>query len=392
MTRNGIIVFSGTPGVTPSGTFYQATCPDSRSEEGSPTCIPVEKSDDPLYKALLERAKEIQVDEDGEEIAGDDPWMLHTWSVKDNPVSDQWRKALRTKKKNGWDDQHPVWRREYLGEWVGTEDGMVYAYLSQRKTGKVTWYPEYLKGNATGLPPEDGPWHLVMGIDFGYDPDPTAIVMLAYSERLSELRHIAEHKETHLLPDELADKIEWMITRYGRPERIVGDPNALGGKLFIEMLNQRHAIPVEKAETKDKNDHIELINGDFHAGRIKIIPGSQLDGELCSHEWDLTKDSKATLARTGKLKEGPKPNHLCDALLYAWRFCYHFFARRDSQGPSPGSTEYLLMKEAEAEAREASRTTSKRYSSDGYPGTGGRRVDLRTEAQWQSLPLRRPTN
>ena len=53
---------------------------------------------------------------------------------------------------------------------------------------------------------------------------------------------------------------------------MVGDAAGLG-KLVIETLNKRHALPLQAAEKREKFDHIELLNADFHAGRIKIIPG-----------------------------------------------------------------------------------------------------------------------
>lgn len=311
MTRNGQIVLAGTPGLLPYGPFYEATCEAARNTAGAPTC---RRADEPRVYQVPETLGSVPAERDDEEEAPDEPWVLHTWTVRDNvKVPGQWSRALRIKRRAGWADDHPTWRREFLGEWVQGSEGLVYAFGELRSTHpeRVLWYPERDSRNPTGLPPEDGPWHLVMGLDFGFEDD-TGLVLAAYSERLAEMRHVYDYKAPHLLPDQVAALVEETVARFGRPEAIVGDAGALGGKVYVETLGQRHGIHVEKANKVDKLDHIEFLNSDFHSGRVKVIPGSDLDHELCGLQWNLSKDSKANLARAGKLREDPGcPNHLC---------------------------------------------------------------------------------
>jgi hypothetical protein len=403
MTRNGMVIMGGTPGLLPYGPFYAATAtearktvkldpshkPECKCDQCTlvlPTCVPWESRTEKFYTDAAEKYKtlgELLADADEEEAA-DEPWSLHSWTVKDNIAwPKQWQRALRAKRRNAWDDDHPTWRREYLGEWVVDGEGLVYAYAARKaKKGDVNWFPERSRENRTGLPPEDGPWHLVMGLDIGFEDD-TAIVVAGYSERVAEFRVIYDFKAPHMLVDQLEEKLEEVVGIFGMPECIVADTGGGGSKMIVETYAQRYGLPMVKAEKTEKFDHIELVNSDFHSGRIKIIAGSDLERELLGLQWDLEKGDRKTLAHLGKLREDPKcPNHLCDALLYSWRFSYHFWAHPgDGPGPQPGTDAWYLEKEREAERREV---YSERYATDGYPGLGSRRTPpmTRDDVRW----------
>lgn len=306
MTRDGILVLAGTPGQIPIGPFYDATSPS-----GGGTCVPY----------------------DGKPL--DLGWSLHTWSIQDNKAApNQWKRALKIKAERKWADDHPSWRREYLGEWATDSLDLVYSYAKLRSAGEVTWHPQPSKDCPTGLPAELGPWHLVMGLDFGWEDD-CALVLFGWSERVQELRQVYEFKSPHLTVDEFAEEIARAIDTFGQPDVITADAS---GKQIIETLNQRYGWGVVPAKRQDKNDFIELLNSDFHAGRIKVIGGSDWERELCGLQWDLSANSKAELARTGKLREDSScPNHLCDAALYAWRYAYHFWSSEPQLGPERGT-------------------------------------------------------
>lgn len=340
MTRDGQLIMIGTPGSLPLGPFYEATCLLARVGEGEharPTCIRWQdrEAPGPAYTVLKE--------EDWVGI-----YSLHTWTIQDNLAAPgQWRRALQIKSRRGWDDAHPTWRREYLGEWVGDAADLVYAYMQAKAQGKdVNWRPNPENG-ITGLPPEHGPWHLLLGLDLGFVDD-SAMVLVAYSEQLRELRHVLDFKRPGLDSQAFTEIVLSIIDQYGTPEMIVADYAGGGAKMLLETINQRYGLAIQPAEKRFKIDHIDLLNGDFLTGRIKIIAGSELETELSGLQWDLSNDAKTILARTGRLREDPScPNHLCDALLYIWRFAYHFYAQPHQSGPPVGSREWEDLKEAE---------------------------------------------
>lgn len=358
MTRDGICVMGGTPGAIPFGPFYEGTAEQSRAIEtcdscglAHPTCIPVGQEGSPAYQC-----PEFQTD-----IA--EVWRLHTWTIADNVAAPaQWKRALRIKKRNGYGDDHPTWRREFLGEWVTDATDLVYAWAGCRAAGKnVTWNPrpeDISRENPSGLPVELGPWHFVLGLDIGY-VDESAFVLAAYSETVRELRHVYDFKRSEMLCDDFIEEVLAVIDRYGMPEAIVADTGGAGAKMLIETLNARHGTGIIPAEKRDKQAHWELINSDFHAERIKIIPGTDLAHELAGLQWDLSRNSKVILARTGALKEDPScPNHLCDALLYLWRYAYHYFSEPVSAVPDRNSTAWIKQMEKASMDRAIARKSS----------------------------------
>lgn len=343
MTRNGQLIMIGTPGSIPLGPFYAATCLLSRVPAASeseptrtrPTCIPWDEivAPGPAYAHL--EAAEFQ-----------DLFSLHTWTIQDNTAAPgQWLRALSTKRRRGWDDNHPIWRREYLGEWVSDASDLVYSFARARSEGKCTWTPSIDNG-ILGLSEKEGPWHLLMGLDLGFVDD-SALVLVAYSETLQQLRHVYDYKSPGMDAQTFAEEVLGTIDTYGQPEMVVADVGGGGSKMIIEMLNQRYGLAIQPANKREKQDHIEIMNGDFLADRIKIIAGSDLDHELCGLQWDLSSDSKVILSRTGRLREDPScPNHLCDALLYIWRFSYHYYAFAREVGPEPGTPDWWRLEEA----------------------------------------------
>lgn len=346
MTRDGILVFAGTPGSIPVGPFYEATCeyarvqdPDSDDPNATvPTCILADEENAEVYKRFPADERLSM-------------WRLHTWTIQDNTARPgQWKRALFIKKKNKWADDHPTWRREYLGIWVTDATDLVYAWAGCRAAGKdVCWYPQPTPSNITGLPPELGPWHMIMGLDIGY-VDESAFVLAAYSERVKELRHVWDYKRSEMVVEDFIQKVLDAIDTYGLPEAIVADTGGGGAKMIIEEINKRYNLGIIPAEKKDKQAYIELENSEFHCERIKIIPGTDLAHELGGLQWDLSRNSKLILARTGRLQEDPNcPNHLTDAFLYLYRYSYHFWSEAVAPGPVKGTEAWWKKEEKRME-------------------------------------------
>lgn len=334
ISRVGRLMLIGTPGSIFAGPFYQATCRDSRTE---PT------ADAPRGMPWL-------VGQDEDDIFGRPRrhlWSFHHWTLEQNDkMPHQWAEALDLKAMKGWGSDHPTWRREYLGEWTTSQEGLVYRYGDFKD--RCTWRPEYTDQNPTGLDPSDGPWHLVMGLDVGYE-DPTALVVAAWSESRGELRQIWEEKRSHLLIPDMIALVQDAIARFGYPEVISVDTGGSMAKNFAETLSQRYGLPIQAADKHRKFEFIELLNGDFSMGRVKIIPGSHLEKQLESVQFDLSDSSKEDLAHRGKLREDPAcPNDVTDAFLYLWRECHHHFSKAAATGPEPGSVEWWQARERAA--------------------------------------------
>lgn len=322
-TRDGQIVLVGTPGFIFAGDFYYGTNPDKI---------------DPRTK-LTGKGHPISWRYDPKVGRRDDVmWSFHTWTMADNTAKKaQWERALRDKKRNNIRDDNPTWRREYLGEWVLSEDGLVYAYAAckNRDATAVTW-----SGDIEEL--KTGDWHFLCGIDFGFE-NPTAFTVAAYSREKQKLREIHSEKHSHLVLSDVAEIYRSLYQKYGGFEATVVDAGAQG-KMIVETLRSDYGIMAQPAEKREKQAFQQAMNSDFHSGKIQVIENSELEKELLSLSWDLDAGDKDVLARKGRLRENPnQPNDASDSFLYVWRYSAHRWAPDEQvEGPKIGTAEYWL--------------------------------------------------
>jgi hypothetical protein len=343
LDRRGTLMLIGTPGTILDGPFYEGTFPGALDDKDHP------------YSRTYDAPEEFWVKNPHRHT-----WRYsrHSWTAKDNTALPHlWADALLIKEQEGWGDSHPTWCREYLGQWVSSDDAFVYAYASLvgKDPGRVQWKPDLTQprtvdsgsGAKHGLPPGTD-YRYVLGMDLGFEDD-FALVVGAYDLESGVLYHVYDFKLNHQDVYQVADHLSRAIDRFdGRIDAAVAD-NVGSGKMVIETLNRRHGFNIQPAEKREKWDFIELLNADFHSGKCKLIPGSDLDFEMRTLQFDLGKGSKELLARTGRLREHPGlPNHLCDAFLYLWRYSYHTYATPVTRGPSPGSDQWYSAREREA--------------------------------------------
>lgn len=115
------------------------------------------------------------------------------------------------------------------------------------------------------------------------------------------------------------------------------------GKGISEELKRTHGIQCIPAEKTKKAAYIEALNSDLMSGIVQIVAGGNrpLVDELILLQWD--EDSM----RTGKPKEDPRySNHLCDAMLYAWRMCFHHSEDWEELPPPVGSPQWEELERA----------------------------------------------
>lgn len=342
--REGTLMMIGTPGNTISGPFYWATAP----------YYELEYFDEDVGRTIKRPYSRTFAAPEAywTENPLDEFWSKHTWTRQDNVFLPKlWARSLRLKKTERWDDDHPTWRREHLGEWVPASGSYVYRYGevvgSSGGAERVQW-----KADGTGPHglPADHDWRFICGMDLGFEDD-FAIVVAAYSMTDGNLYHVYDWKKNHQDFYQVAEEVAAVVKRFGPFDAMVADTGGSGGKTIIETLNRHHGFHLQAAEKREKFDYIEILNGEFLRGAVKVIAGSDLDLELRTLQWLMEEDEdKSLLARTGKLKENPaQPNHLCDAFLYLWRFSHHHWAKdRPAAGPELYSPEWQRKNEIAA--------------------------------------------
>lgn len=235
-------------------------------------------------------------------------WSVHRWNTFDNPfMREQWEEELAfLKERQPKIMETPLFKQMYLGEWFIDTSKLVYKFSeSQNREAK--------------LPRAKGDWHYLIGVDLGYDPDPSAVVIGCYNEHLPYLFIISAKKYPRIIISDLATVLKGHLKRYPNAKIVVDAAN----KQAVEEFRQRHDIPMISAEKQGKHGYIELMNSDFIMGNVQLVGDDtqELADEYAVLVWDEEEMLK------GKREENAScPNHLADAALYLWRYAYNYCA------------------------------------------------------------------
>lgn len=282
---NGELCIIGTPGVVPSGYFYEISTGGSGFRGKS-------------------AAK----------------WSTHSWTLEQNPhiqlnqvhprlrageieaanmpgyVNQRAAAYLEAKlEDNRWTPDNPTFRREWLGQWVLDGNALVYPYNPTINQCDAT----------TG----DGePWIYAMGVDVGHN-DPTAFAVARYRRGNPEIEFIYAEKQEGMIPSGVAARIISLKKRFGI-NLVVMDTGGIG-KGYAEECSQRYGIGIKPAEKTKKLAFIEIMRGELLSGNIKVDPRSA--EELVTEWQNLVWDEKK--AEPSSAYE----QHLSDAALYISR-------------------------------------------------------------------------
>lgn len=243
-------------------------------------------------------------------------WDVHKWGWEDNPhVKNNIQKQVdRMIADSPSIVETPLFRQMYMNEWVVDEDRLVYKFNPERN----------LTVEETGVG-----WEYVLGIDLGYEDD-TAFVVGAYHKHNPVLRIIKTYKKKKMDLTDVADQIKFFRNEYTPTIKMVIDG---ANKQAVQEMVRRHGLPLEPTDKVGKSDFIEIMNAELIQGKIKLVEDQTTD---LQDEWQtLIWDDKAS-----KRVENPScPNHLSDAALYMWRYCYSYLARPEIVKPHPTSEE-----------------------------------------------------
>lgn len=283
-------------------------------------------------------------------------WSVHTWTAHDNPyVSKQWQEELdEIERDRPLFKETPLFKQWYLNQWVVDTDKLVYKFDSSRNVFDKT---------QSNLDPNG--WTYVLGIDTGWEDD-NAFVLGAYHEHNNCFHVVKTFNKPHMTFDQVTAKIqEFMNDKDTPPAKVIIDG---ANKQGVESMRQRSAIPFEYADKTGKVDFIEMLNADLVQAKIKInVRCSSLINELMGLVWKTDGD-KIVVPK----KEHPSlPNHLCDAMLYAWRNGFHYHSKPVEKKIVVGSRDwYLKQREIDWDA-ERERLENEQGQQGGWPTEPG---------------------
>lgn len=228
-------------------------------------------------------------------------WSVHKWSALDNPyVSKNFQDEINDlMAENPRIVETPWYRRMMLGEWVTETSKLVYKYEQGRN------YVQEL--------PDDTYSH-VLGVDLGFD-DASAFVVAAYSNSSPNLYFTKPYKQSGMIITDVVTRIRDYMHKFPISKIIVDG----AAKQAVEEMRQRYQLPLEAAEKHGKAEFIEIMNSDFIQGKIKLVgeESAPLAEEYGGLIWDDDELPK-------RVEHSACQNHLTDAALYAWRYCYQY--------------------------------------------------------------------
>lgn len=358
MDFRGWLALVGTPGNLLRGPFYGAT------REGAPRTRKWKDRD----SAEWAHAKCTCA------LGTGDPctafaWSMHAWGLRDNIAQPHlWAEALAEKEQEGWSDENPIWVREALGRWAADDTGRVYRYrkhhvVDSKSVDWNTWTPlAATPANPFGLP-LGHKYHFVLGGDLGSRksskdqaerieepveeggtrldrevPNKTILGLFAYADTSPNFTHAHERVvppdpikgSITRLAEEIQD-IERQCGAYGGATLdgiVIDDGNRSGGGMICDELAAVHGVPAEKADKANKANAIELVNSDLVDGRLKVLPGSHLEAEMETLQWD----------ENGQKENPSQANDAADTCVYARKHSLHTYGH-DMPAPPPPAPE-----------------------------------------------------
>jgi phage terminase large subunit len=248
-------------------------------------------------------------------------WSMHQWSALDNPyMKDKWNAQIADlKRRNPAIIETPGFKQMYLGEWAVDDSKLCIKYSRERN-----WIPH--------LPRDKGDqWYYLLGVDLGFDPDPSAFVVFAYRRFDRNLYILETHKQNKMIFSDVAERIKYYQKNYKNLTVVIDAANKQG----VEEMKKRHTLPLIYAEKTDKATFMDLMNSDMIGGFIKFVgdAGQDLIEEWSKLVWDEESEKRIENANCA--------NHLSDAALYGWRWCYNYAAEIRPTQPNIYSEEYI---------------------------------------------------
>lgn len=231
-------------------------------------------------------------------------WNLHKWDTINNPyMREKWLKRIALLiETNPRIIETPAFRRMYRNEWVIDEESKVYKYKRDF--------------NDCESIPDEADTH-VLGIDLGFN-DASAFVVSAFGDYDRNLYFKEAYKKSGMIISDVAQRIKYYVDKYNPIACVIDNAS----KQAVEELKQRYDLDLKAADKTGKSDFIEMMNSDYQQGYIKhLMP--ECNGLSVEHG-ALIWDDKAK----PKWIEHPScENHLSDAALYNWRYCYPYLAK-----------------------------------------------------------------
>jgi hypothetical protein len=375
----GEVWLTGTPGVDCAGMFYEVTKELEVGEDALQgwEVHEIAVVDNPYFGHVVfdaaagvgayyvednkrSRSGPYETAEDAERAAIDVRWD---------------RTAGEAKRLKGWNGTEPDFVREWLGKWVKEDARYVYPVHAvpehalivgpprpadnpfvgthPRFDGHPAWYDHHaamadLPRPLRGRKPYQ--WMFGVGADFGYHPDPFAIVVWAFNAEMPDVFEMFSWKCTRVHTDDQGAYLKLIWDQLPNVVSFVGDP--AGKQDDFEVWRTRMNLPIEEANKRGKNTLEEFLASDIRRSRVHLRKGSPLHQEMRHLVYLPTKPGKTReVHKHRKINGIVHGDHCCDCARYSYADLTHYLSRMREDKPPPGTRAAL---EALAEKEERS--------------------------------------
>lgn len=396
--KRGRLRLTGTPSEDCAGYFYECSCEPEADEplsgwEGHRWSV----TDNPGFGRKVRRADGwyvVTLGDDGEDMDAGGP--LEEAEAEALAAKVRWdRTAGEELALNSWTGEEAKFQREWLGKWVKGDARYVYPVHAVPKHVLV-YAPQRLRPNPfrDGDPPwldldaaiADLPinrrlgrhyqWLFGMGADFGFWPDPFALVVSAFTQELPDVYEIFSWKQTKVDTDAQGVYMDALFKALPNLVSFVGDT---AGKEKTERWAERLSLEFDPAQKQDKNALEEFLANDIRQGRYHFREDSPLLTEMRHLVYLPTKPGKPRVVdkyrKVGGVVHG---DNCCDAARYLHKDLTHYLHR-----PPPGSEK---VSELERLRREAERFERQVDDAEAKRRRAQEQEEADLEARWGPGP------
>ncbi len=375
---NGECWLSGTPGQDCVGMFYEA----SKDDADGPTLANWESHsmasvDNPCFGRVVNEVSEngwmvYYVIDNNRDKTG--PFATYL-EAEQAATKVRWdRTAGAAMKAKEWKGDEPDFVREWLGRWSKTDARYVYPvhvvnpydllYAPVRHTDnpfkgtdkRFDTHPPWLDLERALIDLPKQPkfnrkrqWMFAIGADFGYHPDPFALVVWAFSHDTNDVYELFSWKATRVHTDDQGQYMKRLWEALDNVVVFVGDP--AGKQDDFEVWRTRMGLPLDEANKRGKNTLEEFLADDIRRGRVHLRTNSPLHDEMKNLVYLPTKPGKTReVAKHRRAGDGKvHGDHCADAARYAYESLTHYLSTVPEIKPDPKSVKAL---EAEEERHE----------------------------------------
>lgn len=368
---------TGTPGQDCAGMFYEITKEEEAERAPGWEVHTLAQIENPFFGKIVTDTSSGWLVYFVEDNLGTRTGPFATYMEAEKAAGQvRWdRTAGQAMIEKGWKGDEPDFIREFLGKWCKQDARFVYPVhscnpfdllyaserhfpadkVSERDTTIVVNWRDHINP-VTGQPPfwcefdkaitdlpkrkkynQNRQWMYAIGADFGYSPDPMAIVVWAFAHDSMDVYELFSWKATKVNTDDQALYLLKVWQKLNNVVALVGDP--AGKQDDFDVWRARLNLPIDEANKKGKNTLEEFLADDIRRGRVHLRRGSALYDEMKHLVYLPTKPGKTReVAKHRRAGDGiVHGDHCCDAARYAYAALTHYLSTLPKDSADKGT-------------------------------------------------------